>query len=361
MGVSPPSGFVRTVLARGPGDSAEPAAAPLREADAKPADAYCRAPTSLDSAFDAAMGGSGGPAPPRPQSIRTGGTQLPPTTAAIFDGLEQDKALKTLTPRLRELRTLVTQGRYAEASCFVAELQGAVPISDTAALGTFEALSGQLRFMADMTERLAASGAERAPRCPPTPEELRAYFRTFREHPADALPAYAAYASSFMVHAGDKHPSAPGVAYGPSVTVNGVRLSEPPQTWNDVTQTSKRDVDTRGPFAGKATNDCEGFQFVAAALLREAGLTNVRFVTGAAGGASSQTKGHAMLAADVPNVGAVVVSNQYVHGPDADLGRLLRQGFASTGAKGDFRFHTGPTSAEAAANAAKDVAGTRVP
>ncbi|HSE40711.1 MAG TPA: hypothetical protein VLH08_08100 [Acidobacteriota bacterium] len=309
-----------------------------------------------------------------------------------------EASIKEVKDTYKQAGDLMKAGNYGQAKQVLSDmLTKKIPPVNNSGENILEGMKGvaqadstkTLIKQLDYVDKMQKAGIKAS--LPPTMDELKQYFATFKSSPVDPKKVAAAkqslqnYTEAFHVHPGEISGNQyDDVRYSPerSYSIDGKlfkteaeavkyqrdnNLSDKPITsvdtaspdsWDDVT--SKRTTNKQGRFAGRVQNDCEGHAYLASVLLPEAGFKLDGFGTAL----NKQGLGHVMTILTDPEGNKVVTSNREIfdvhnvrlEGDDKEkLTQLLDQGWRAANidpADKWPRFYLGNTAAESGANMA---------
>lgn len=211
-------------------------------------------------------------------------------------------------------------------------------------------LMGQMGFV----DKMQKAGIQA--QLPPSEQQLKDYFATFKSNPstqktAEAKQAFRDYVDAFHIHPAKSTGNASSdVVYGADKTKTDGIDFKTANSWKEVT--TDRQVDQNGKFAGKYVNDCEGYAYLGETLLGAAGFK----VKGYVSGVQDDKRAHIMVLLEDPQGKPAVTSNEEVYdasnvrveGKTVEEQRveILEGGWSGAGAKGYPNFYIGDTSAE---------------
>jgi hypothetical protein len=219
---------------------------------------------------------------------------------------------------------------------------------------TTQSLLTQLGFV----DKMQQAGIQA--KLPPTEQQLKDYFATFKANPdpkttAAAKQAFTEYVGAFHVHpAVSTGDASVDIVYGKDKTkTDGIEFKTA-DSWKEVT--TDRTVEKTGKHAGKHVNDCEGYAYLSEKLLGAAGFK----VHGYVSGQQTDRAAHIQVLLEDPQGKLAVTSNEQVY--DENNVRLngttnaekrlelLDGGWLGAGAVGTPDFFIGATSAQSQSN-----------
>jgi hypothetical protein len=299
--------------------------------------------------------------------------QFKPTSKPQTEALNQ--AVKDVKDTMKSVDQLMVEGKYGDAKKQLEDLmkkqykyEGGVFTGEHAmrtmkgvgqdSIDTTNSLISQLGYV----DKMQKAGIQA--QVPPTEQQMKDYFATFKTSPsaqktADAKQAFRDYVDAFHIHivksTGD---ATKDIVYSPDNPKVG-RDYNTANSWKEVT--TDRTVDTNGKHAGKYVNDCEGYAYLSETLFGAAGFK----VKGYVSGVQDDNLAHIMVLLEDPQGKPAVTSNEGVYDhsnvkvsgkkPNEQTVELLEAGWGGAGARGIPNFYIGGSSAESQSHLSRKV------